>query len=830
VSWWRPREHNILFNLGSLIVCGLVAGVVVAAAFFPAMALSGLAAKESFERFDQLPTELIVEDGPQISYLYASDNETRLTAMYDEFRRNVPLHDISPHLINAIIAAEDRKFYEHNGVDVRGIARAFLANTTADQVTQGASTITQQFVRLSLTYFSDDLEDVVEATEDTTGRKLREARYAIAVEQQLSKEEILNRYLNLAYFGEGAYGIFAASAVYYNKRPAELEYYEAAFLAGLVQSPSEFTPTTEEGLARATARRDWVLDQMVETQTITPEEAAEGKTVDLSEIEPRRPSNMCVGVSKNYWGFFCDYFYRWWLEQEAFGATPWERERALRGGGFRITTTMDLELQEEMKNNVEETLETGDERALMLAAIEPTTGAVRALSTNRNFALDDPQDPQNGRHTDPAKREQGLRGTYPNTTNPLITGGGDITGYQGGSTFKLFTAIAALEEGYPLATSINAPGRVTTRFPVSSGPCAPYWCPQNAAPSYMNGRRNMWSGFGRSVNTYFAQLVERAGPDNAVDVARRMGIQFRAPEDQNLAENASTWGAFTLGVSDTTPLDLANAYATVAAEGVYCEPIPVSKIETLEGESLDIASPDCTRVLEEQIALSAVDMARCPVGGNSYFDRCQPPGTAQVAQGIVGDPIIGKSGTVDEERAASLVISSRTITVAGILTDPDWAQTNQRMDHDFVNPAVINTVRDAMEGVDGGNWPRPDNDRMVYGDLKNIPNVECRPINEAQDILEDAGFEAEVGEQVNSDCRPGTAAGTDPTGRTIEGDEITIEVSNGSGFDEDEDPPGGGNGGPGGGNGGPGGGDDGGGGGLLPTPDPSPPVIGPRTD
>ena len=207
--------------------------------------------KQGLEEFDQLPTELIVDDGPQISYVYASDRTTRIAVMYDENRRNVPLEEISPLMIDAIIAAEDKNFYQHNGVDIQGIARAFVANTAADQITQGASTITQQFVRLSLTYFSDDLQDVVNATEETTGRKLREARYAIAVEQQLSKDEILNRYLNLAFFGEGAYGVFAASQVYFNKPPSELELHEAAYLAGLVQAPSQYTPTTP----RATSGR-----------------------------------------------------------------------------------------------------------------------------------------------------------------------------------------------------------------------------------------------------------------------------------------------------------------------------------------------------------------------------------------------------------------------------------------------------------------------------------------------------------------------------------------------------------------------------------------------
>ena len=449
VSWIRPREHNLIVNIGSLALCGLLAGVVVAAAFFPSVAMSGLLAKESLEHFDQLPAELTVREGPQISYVYASDGKTLLTAMYDENRRNIPLEEIGDTMIDAIIAAEDNNFYEHNGVDTRGIMRAFVANIAADQVTQGASTITQQFVRLSLTYFSTDLQDVVDATEETTARKLREARMAIAVEKQMSKEEILERYLNLAYFGEGAYGIFAASQVYFGKPPDELEIHEAAMLAGMVQAPSQFSPATEEENGPAFQRRNWVIDQMVSTGAITTAQAAEAKATPL-EVEPERPT--CVSGSSPTTGVFCDYFYRWWLEQEEFGATPWEREQRLRSGGYHIVTTLDLKVQKIAKDHVENTVKTGDNRALMLAVVEPGTGKVRALATNRNFKLDDPDNPQNKPHSDPKLREKGVRGTYPNTTNPLLTGGGDISGYQGGSTFKIFTH-RPLERAYSVLGS-----------------------------------------------------------------------------------------------------------------------------------------------------------------------------------------------------------------------------------------------------------------------------------------------------------------------------------------------------------------------------------------
>jgi membrane peptidoglycan carboxypeptidase len=801
VSWIRPRDHTIFTNLGSLLVCGVLAGVVVAAVLFPGIALSGLAMRQSFNEFDQLPTELTIQEGPQISYIYANDGETRLATMYSEFRRNVPLHDIPQVMIDAIIAAEDQQFYEHNGVDVRGIARAFIANTAADEVNQGASTITQQLVRLSLTYFSEDLQDVVDATEDTPGRKLQEARYALALEQQMTKDEILNRYLNLAFFGEGAYGIYAASQVYLHKRPVDLELHEAAFLAGLVRSPSEYSPAVEGGPQAATDRRNWVLDQMVETGAITPAEAAEAKAVEL-DITPRRQPNMCVGVEENNWGFFCDYFYRWWLGQEAFGATPYEREQSLRGGGFRIVTTLDPDVQEVAKNQVERTLETGDSRALMVAVVEPGTGAVRGMATNRRFALDDPDDPQNGPHTDPAKRNRGIRGSYPNTTNPIISGGGDIDGYQGGSTFKLFTLLAALESGLPLSTTINSPSKVTTSFiatpePGNSAVCGNRWCPSNF-PGQRPGNYNMWTGFGSSINTYFAQLLDRIGSEKAVDVAKRLGIRFRAPNDQELADIGVGWGPFTIGVSATTPLDLANAYATVSAGGVYCEPTPVEEIRTFYDEELSIAEPDCERVLDRDIALAAIDAGRCVTGAGSELRGCPPGGgTAPSARSEIGKPVWGKSGTSDGERTAVLVLSTRQYTVAGILADPDWAQTTQRMDHDFVNPAVIRTLRNIMRGVPGEDWPTPEDRDLFRRPRANVPDVRCATVEEAQDRLRDAGFQVELDDNpVNSDCPAGRVAGTNPSGRASQGDTIRIQISNGSGDNGNDD--GNDNGGPGG--------------------------------
>src|SRR5690606_28005304 len=654
-------------------------------------------------QFEELPAELTVLEGPQISYLYASDGETLLAVMYDENRRTIPLSEVPQVMVDAVLAAEDRNFYQHNGVDVRGIARAFLANLRAGYTTQGASTITQQFVRLALTYFADHPQEIVEATEETTARKLREARLAMAVEKEMSKDEILERYLNLAYFGEGAYGVFAASQVYFGKKPMDLEVHEAAMLAGLIKAPTQFSPAAEGNLDQATERRNWVLDQMVETGAITADQAAEAKQIPLNP-DVRRQPNECVNTVENHWGFFCDYFFRWWMEQEEFGATPWERERRLKGGGYHIVTTLDVRIQAAMKKHVDDALATSrrEPRALMLAAVEPGTGKVRAMATNRNFSLDEED---NGPHTDPAKRRQGLKGTYPNTTNPLISGGGDIYGYQSGSTGKVYTLVAALESGLPLDYNIYSPHRAVTRFPADPGEPATCmgnrWCPANYAGA-TPGVYNMWTGLSASINTYFAQLIQRVGADKVVDAAKRMGYIFRQPDDIRIAESAGPldWGAFTLGVAQTTPLDLANSFATLSAEGIHCDPIPVEEIRDANGQALELARPDCGRTVKRDVALAVIDAGKCVVGFGSHFGECRAGGTARWVDNVgpttsvIPYPVWGKTGTADGERTYSFVLSTKQLAVAGQMADPDWAETTQRMDAPKVRTAVALTLRD----------------------------------------------------------------------------------------------------------------------------------------
>ncbi|MEU8230475.1 transglycosylase domain-containing protein [Actinoplanes sp. NPDC048967] len=717
--WKRHHDHTFSFNALSLLVCGVVAGVVVAAAAFPAAAMSGLIARDGSRAFASLPSQLRDFSSPQITRIYASDNKTQIAQFYDEFRSDVPLKDISKYMRDAIVAAEDREFYHHNGVDLKGAVRAFVNNNNG-RSRQGASTITMQWVRMSLAYSATTPQQVVDATEDTAKRKVTEMKYALQVEEQLSKNQILERYLNIVPFGNRAYGVAAASYLYFRKKPNDLTIGEAAMLAGIVKAPTSMNPVSRDGHQQIRQRRNsYVIPGMLQMGMITAAEAAAAKKEAIPH-KVKQVGNGCVSVARNSWGFFCDYFYRWWMSRSEFGANAYDRERRLKSGGYRITTTLDVDAQKHARHRIAQLISQKNKNALLLAAVEPGNGKVRLLAANRRYKLDNPSDPENRLSSDPKKAAKGIRGSYPNTTNPLLTGGGDITGYQAGSVMKIFTIVAALEDGYPLDYTIKAEKRARTHYIVdrdndSACPGTHFWCPGNAGGGG-EGRYNMWTGFGKSINTYFVPLEERVGAENAVAVAKRFGVKFRSASDAEYAspKRAHQWGAFTLGVSSTTPLDMANAYATLAADGRHCSPTPVERIVTQDGEKLAVGKSRCVRATGKDVARAALDAARCPVGDSARLGRCDGS-TAAATKRIVGHPVFGKTGTTDKDKTAALIAGTASLIVAGYLVNPDYPNHRDRLRHDQVNPAVYRTLADYMKGKRKVQFKKPANEKLAHG-------------------------------------------------------------------------------------------------------------------
>lgn len=802
------RDRSPLGDALALLVCGVLAGVLTAAAAFPLVGLAGMVAEDSVASFESLPTELTKPSLPQTSYVYASDGKTLITSFYEENRREVTLDEVSPLMIEALLAAEDSKFYEHNGVDWAGIIRAAVANQGGDS--QGASTLTMQFVRNTLIYSASTIDEVIEASEDTYDRKLREARYAMAIEESMSKDDILEGYLNVIYLGNQAYGVHAGSYAYFNKPPSDLTLAEAATLASLPKFPSyaDGLLDGEGDDSLIMDRRNWVLQRMVDLDSITQAEADEAIAQPLA-LDPRPVRSECVDVATPNWGFFCDYFKQWWSEQELFGETERDRISLLKRGGYRIVTSLDADLQNAATEKLSDRVSVNNPAVLGSVTITPGTGHVRAMAVNRVYSLDQTD---NGPRTD---GDDSKPSNYPNTTIPLLSGNDKVTGYPAGSTFKIFTMLAALEEGWPLKTRIPSPGKYESRIygssiqepascPYKRGDIYP-WCPTNDG-GWSAAPMNMWGMFGRSSNTAFVQLQELVGTSKAVDIAERSGITFYPNSGVGLAKENDTldgYGTFTLGFDATTPLAMAEAYATVAAGGKHCNPLPVMQIIDSHGaEWTEATEPQCDQAYDKEVAYAAVSAGRCVVGQNPEGSQCSG-GTASAYTSDFGRPLFGKTGTSDSNRAYWFLASTPNATTATFVGDTDSTHRDNVATNDLkdaVRSTGVSILKTAVKDLEKEDWPKPSNTMINGKNLVSIPSIGCEDPDSARSKVAGAGFDAAIAPgQYDSECEEGQAFSTSMTGSAPKGSPIYILISNGSDYEdpEDEDD-----------EGGPGGGDD----------------------
>ncbi len=331
----RLSAGRILSHLAVMVAVAGVMGVVVAGLAIPFAGALGIGARGVAKSIEDLPAELETEDLAQKTQIVDSAGNV-IATLYDENRISVPLSQISRNMTKAIVAIEDYRFYQHGALDLKGTLRALITNQASAGVVQGGSSITQQLVKLTLVDQADTAKERRAATDDTYARKLQELRYAIAVEQNYDKDWILERYLNIAYFGDGAYGIQAAAKHYFNTNAKDLNLQQGATLAGLVKNPTGYDPTNAPD--RALARRNVVLDRMAELNVIPQEKADKVKERKLG-LDVTRTDNGCVNSTAP---FFCDYVVRYLMRDPQLGKTAEERKNLLRSGGLTIRTTVDL--------------------------------------------------------------------------------------------------------------------------------------------------------------------------------------------------------------------------------------------------------------------------------------------------------------------------------------------------------------------------------------------------------------------------------------------------------------------------------------------------------
>jgi membrane peptidoglycan carboxypeptidase len=598
-----PARTRVLAKLAAMIV---VAGALVAALALPAVGGVGLAARNSASLLDALPVELTDATPAGNSRVLAADGSL-ITNFYANNRTVVTADQIADVMKQALVDIEDSRFYQHNGLDVQGTLRAAVTNVAAGSVQEGGSSLTQQLVKQTLLETADTAEERQAATEQDMGRKLREARLALALEETYSKDEILTRYLNIVYFGQGAYGIQAAAQRYFSVDAADLTLPQAAMLAGLVQSPANDDPITNPDNAQV--RRNQVLQRMFDLGHVTEAELTEISAQPVQVVPGPNAPNGCIDATVG--GFFCAYVAGYLT------GTLGISQELLDNGGLTIQTTLDPQLQTLGDQAVLKTLPMGDQLAAMFTAIAPGTGHVLAMSVNRQYGCSDPQ----------------CESVVLNT----------VASKGAGSTYKVFTAAAALEAGIPASHVISTPGgRYTSR--VFKNGSQPYSV-ENASENYPD-TLDLVGALVRSSNTYFLALEDRLGSvEGPVRMAERMGMNFdqpnQTPADQIISENR---GSFTLGAEATSPLDLANAYATLGAQGTQCDPVPVLQVLDRNGEPLTgddgqplVTGDNCTP--EAIPAGIANTLSNILVG-----DVANPEGTGTRAA-IEGHQIAGKTGT-----------------------------------------------------------------------------------------------------------------------------------------------------------------------------------------
>jgi membrane peptidoglycan carboxypeptidase len=735
-----PHGRSITVVGGRLVMMValiLAVALIGSVALLPVVVPAGAFARDTVRNLgDVPPLQEALPDPAQRSVVYAADGKTALAELVkDENRQVVKLKDVPQRVRDAVVAIEDDRFYQHHGVDFRGIVRAAFANLRSGKVSQGGSTLSQQLIK-----------NIVTGNSRTIDRKLREAMYAVELERRMTKDQILERYLNQAYFGEGVYGIATAARHYFgNKSVKFLTLAEAASLAATIAAPENYKPTKKKANL---ARRDLVLDRMLALGFAKPKDVAKAKREKLRIERYNQPNRQ-------------PYFVRYITDQllndprynEALGK-PGSDARVAKvfQGGLKIYTTLNKNRQSQAARAVQGRLDQfrrkpfkGDP-AGALASVDPTSGRIVALYGGRDF------------------KESQVN---------LATGQGG-TGFQPGSAFKMFFIVAALEKHISPGTVFAAPARITIPDRRCEGPQGP-WNPGNAGESSA-GVYNMYEATARSVNTWFAQLAVKVGPENAVEVARKMGISNIPPRG---ADGYANWTicSLVLGAREVSVLDMAGAFGVLANKGVRCAPYSIVKVMAPNQRKPLIENrPDCKRVINPKISAQTVAMLRGVINGGTGHRAALPD-----------RPVAGKTGSAQDNTSAFFSgftpqlstsvwvgfrrtrVPMRTLFNGG----PVFGGTFPAMIfQDYMTAALAGAP---VIGFPAAPKPPPPAKTRV-------PDVVGRTVQDAQVLLGQAGLRAEVREVPNSAPKGRVIRQNPPGGKEVRGGtSVTLLVSSGRG-------------------------------------------------
>lgn len=566
---------------------------------------------------------------PQKSRLYASDGKTIIATFYAQNRTVVPLRNISQYMQRAMVAREDRRFFEHSGVDVQGVMRAFVQTFVKKGDMQGGSSLTQQYVKNVLMIKARENNDPLaeyHASEGTIARKLREMLIAIQMEKKYSKLEILQGYLNIAQFGSNnLYGVETAAHRYFNTSAAKLNLVQSATIAAITKNPSRYDPSVESNQPEAEKQRNIVLDLMLRQGFITKQQHDEAVATPLKKTLNVQSDVSHIGCqAAGDAAFFCDYVTKKILHSREFGKTADAREKLLTEGGLDIYTTMDLRASKAAMKAARDTIPVNDKSGfeVSIAAIKPGTGEVLAFGSNRIY------DATDAARLDPTH-------TALNYAVDERDGGG--LGWQIGSTWKPINLVAWLLAG----KSINQPIRTTTLYNNSDFNCSKFrgigsWALQNAMGGTVNPETPLM-GLVHSHNTTQASIAQQVKLCSIADAARVLGYHNSPIGQESVYSSNSFNPPMTIGAVQASPLTVANVYATLGADGVACDPIAIKRVVDKNGKRLKVPSAHCHQAIPKGIAQTVAYALNQGV--------VRPDGMAHTAQLDGGRKTFAKTGT-----------------------------------------------------------------------------------------------------------------------------------------------------------------------------------------
>ncbi len=763
-------RHHRLSTALKLAAAVLACGALAAGMLLPFVGGVGLAADKVATDFLNTSCDLVISPAQQTSTVYASDGKTLIATLYAQNRRAVPLSQVPRSVQDALISTEDKRFYSHHGVDLHGLIRAAVRNGSGGD-TQGGSTLTMQYVKQVRYYQATTDAQRQAAIQQDLSRKLQDAQCAIDLEKRYSKSEILDDYLNIAFFGENSYGIQVAAETYFGIPASRLSVAQGAMLVGLLQSPSQLDPFVNPQAAQH--RRNQVLQNMVDNNQLPAAQAAKYSASALGLSASRAPASGqgCTNASaaiKNV-GFFCDYVLDW-LQH-----TGGLKLQTLQTGGLKIVTSLDAGLQNSGQQAVWNSgLDPNSPTALVMPSVDPRTGAVQTMITSRHYGVGAGQ-----------------------STVPLFT-----DGYAGsGSTYKYFTALAALKRGvqpnFTLTTGSNA---YTVKNCPTDGNTVPYTT--HNAGNYQ-ATLPLSSALPESVNTYFVAMEDQLfGCDLAPIVQTALGLGMNALNKPDHAGSSETIAqatiaehrsSFTLGFAPTSALELSAAYGAAANDGVFCPANPVLGVTGPTGLPVKYQRPACSRQFDAQVARTMLKMMTADTTSSlgtagQYFTGWYRNGGSQVASktGTDNDDKDGPDGGGGNS-ALWFVGVTPTLVSAAALVNP----SSPKATVSGLPGNVANNGSDVFGAYASTFWlaaygPTLSQQQWSWGEPTdvsnpvNVPDLTGLSVPDATSTLSSIGLAASVAATACGSGQPAGTVGYYEPHVASAGSPVTLCLSNGT--------------------------------------------------